>query len=67
MKKVILITLTAFLSVSCSDCNKTSSATKTEDEQTAAVYQCPMDCESGKTYADAGKCPVCGMDLEKKN
>jgi len=25
-----------------------------------------MDCENGKTYADAGKCPVCEMDLEIK-
>ena len=29
----------------------------------AAVYQCPMKCEGDKTYAEAGKCPVCNMDL----
>ena len=29
-----------------------------------AVYICPMDCEHGKTYVEAGKCPVCGMALE---
>ncbi|MBL4754524.1 MAG: hypothetical protein JKY52_13135 [Flavobacteriales bacterium] len=28
-----------------------------------AHYQCPMDCESGKTYEEAGTCPVCKMDL----
>ncbi|MBT8253427.1 MAG: hypothetical protein HKN00_10610 [Flavobacteriaceae bacterium] len=29
------------------------------------VYQCPMDCEEGKTYDEEGKCPVCKMDLKK--
>lgn len=28
-----------------------------------ASYACPMDCEKGKTYEVAGKCPVCEMDL----
>ncbi|MGB5190748.1 heavy metal-binding domain-containing protein [Robiginitalea sp.] len=27
-------------------------------------YQCPMDCEHGKTYDAEGKCPVCKMDLK---
>ncbi len=27
-------------------------------------YQCPMDCEDGKTYTEAGSCPVCKMDLK---
>ncbi len=30
----------------------------------AATYQCPMNCEGDKTYAEAGKCPVCNMDLK---
>lgn len=29
-----------------------------------ARYQCPMDCEHGKTYEGEGKCPVCKMDLK---
>jgi len=29
-----------------------------------AAYQCPMKCEGDKTYAEAGKCPVCKMDLK---
>ena len=29
------------------------------------VYQCPMDCENGKTYDKEGICPVCEMDLKK--
>lgn len=35
-----------------------------EGEMTSGVYQCPMDCEKGKTYEAAGSCPVCGMDLK---
>ncbi len=31
-----------------------------------AVYACPMDCEEGKTYAEAGTCPECKMDLKQK-
>ena len=31
----------------------------------AAEYQCPMDCEEGKTYDSAGACPVCEMDLKR--
>ncbi len=36
-------------------------------EQTAEkeVYQCPMDCEDGKTYDHEGQCPLCEMDLKK--
>ncbi|MFA5575045.1 MAG: heavy metal-binding domain-containing protein [Brumimicrobium sp.] len=26
-------------------------------------YACPMDCEDGKVYDEAGTCPVCKMDL----
>jgi len=28
------------------------------------VYQCPMDCEKGKTYTKEGACPKCKMDLK---
>ena len=28
-------------------------------------FQCPMDCEDGKTYEEEGTCPVCKMNLEK--
>jgi len=30
------------------------------------VYQCPMDCEKGKSYTEKGNCPVCKMDLKSK-
>jgi hypothetical protein len=32
----------------------------------AGLYQCPMDCEDGKTYEEPGMCPVCKMDLKLK-
>ena len=32
----------------------------------AGLYQCPMDCEKGKTYDEPGNCPVCKMSLKLK-
>ncbi|WP_177204794.1 DUF305 domain-containing protein [Hymenobacter arizonensis] len=34
-------------------------------DASAAVYECPMNCEGSKSDKP-GKCPVCGMNLEKK-
>ena len=34
-------------------------------EAEAGLYKCPMNCEDGKTYEKAGKCPVCKMDLTR--
>ena len=31
-----------------------------------ASYECPMGCEGSKS-TKPGKCPTCGMDLEKKS
>ena len=36
-----------------------------ETKTDVAQYQCPMDCELGKTYSEQGSCPVCKMDLVK--
>ena len=33
---------------------------------TTARYECPMKCANGQS-ATPGKCPTCGMDLEKKS
>lgn len=46
-------------------CSSTSNEKKSEQTEEKATYQCPMDCEKGKTYDKPGQCPVCGMDLEK--
>ena len=35
------------------------------EKMASNVYQCPMDCEKGKTYDVAGSCPVCKMDLKE--
>ena len=37
-----------------------------DQKMAEAVYACPMDCEDGKTYAEAGTCPECKMDLKAK-
>ena len=36
-----------------------------EQSANKEVYQCPMDCEDGKTYDHEGQCPLCEMDLKK--
>lgn len=53
---ILFVTLLAFNS-----CKDNKSANK---DDVAAVYQCPMDCEHGKTYQEKGSCPVCNMDLK---
>lgn len=65
-KKIVLLAVIAIcVLAACNNSGKTQNKTN-GSTQTAAVYQCPMDCEHGKTYDKAGKCPVCEMDLEKK-
>lgn len=56
-KAVLLFTIIISLSLSLQSCSES-------DESIAEVYQCPMDCESGKTYAENSGCPVCKMDLQ---
>ena len=75
MKKVIL-SLAIIFSVgvvftSCKSEKKEDKKEQTEETHTKEVaakdvYQCPMDCEEGKTYEKEGKCPVCEMKLKKK-
>ena len=57
-------------------CNKKEETIKTateheghnhkEGEEHKVAYECPMDCEKGKTYETEGKCPTCGMALVEK-
>ena len=72
MKKLILmlavITVVSFAFTSCKK-DKKEEDVKTEEKADMAsneVYQCPMDCEEGKSYTEAGSCPVCKMDLKAK-
>ncbi len=44
-----------------------SAETEGHAEHAHVHYQCPMDCENGKVYEEAGSCTVCGMDLVEVN
>ena len=71
MKKVILsiAVVTMLVVTGCkTEVKKEKEPVKTEEKMemaTLEVYQCPMDCEKGKTYEKEGSCPVCKMDLKK--
>ncbi|UOQ96835.1 hypothetical protein MUN81_16490 [Hymenobacter sp. 5317J-9] len=41
-------------------------ATTTTPATAEARYECPMGC-AGSQSSKPGKCPTCGMDLEKKS
>ncbi len=75
----VVFLATSLVMTSCGDAPKPTNAaetpktevapkaTKVEKKEVAVadVYQCPMDCEKGKTYDKAGKCPTCKMDITK--
>jgi protein SCO1/2 len=60
-KIIILVCVTMLAFNSCKDSKEDKGTNK---DNAAAVYQCPMDCEDGKTYHSEGSCPVCKMDLK---
>ena len=82
MKKVILmVAMVALVSFTVTSCKKDKAEdvkietevvdeAKQEAQEVLAsndvLHQCPMDCEKGKSYTEAGKCPVCKMDLKEK-
>lgn len=72
MKKIILV-LAVVLAIgfTFTSCTKDKKAETTEEaaKETVSndkVYQCPMDCENGKSYVKAGECPTCKMALKAK-
>jgi len=76
MKKLILMlsVCLTFAMVSCKETDKKMDTDAVMHEEHAAdkadmamnaEYQCPMDCEDGKTYDAPGACSVCAMDLKK--
>lgn len=75
MKKLILVLALFFsmsiLVTSCKDSKKEAEVEQTElgvekaDLAMNDAYQCPMDCEHGKTYDKKGSCPVCKMAMKK--
>ena len=70
---VLLVICTGIIVVSCKEHQHKEHETTTEASNGAEKadlamndeYQCPMDCEDGKTYDKEGTCPVCKMDLKK--
>ncbi len=71
MKKVILILTVAcaimFTVISCKKENKEDvKKEEVKKEMATTIYQCPMDCEHGKSYTKPGNCPVCKMALKEK-
>lgn len=66
MYKILFLLLSGYLFFSCGhrQHGPQNNAASMAADSASLVYACPMDCEKGKTYAKAGQCPVCGMDLE---
>jgi transcription initiation factor IIE alpha subunit len=66
MKKILFVLILVFaVGFTVTSCKKEKKA-ETKTEMATNIYQCPMDCEHGKSYTKAGKCPVCKMDLKAK-
>lgn len=72
MKKSVVIIALAIATLTTISCGKkedkpTATEHEGHDHSEATMhkpaYECPMDCEKGKTYDAKGKCPVCKMDL----
>ena len=68
MKRILFVLALGTLAA-CTDTTKNATeATETPTLEVAAdakQYACPMKCEGEKTYTEAGKCPVCEMDLKE--
>lgn len=80
MKKSILLVAAIFsvavLFTSCKESKKEEVKTESHEGHdhgddskmaSADAFQCPMDCEKGKSYDKEGACPVCKMDLKKQS
>ena len=67
MRHLILICFAVF-SLTVISCKGEQKEQEREHKEMAMKdqYQCPMDCEKGKTYDKDGQCPVCKMNLKKK-
>ena len=80
MKKSILLIAAMFsfavIFTSCNEVKKGEAKTEKHDDHDGhnyaakevvsakVTFQCPMDCEKGKTYGEAGNCPTCKMALK---
>jgi len=72
MKKLVLMfAVIAVVSIAFTSCKKDKKEeVKTEEAKEKMadnhLYQCPMNCEEGKSYTEEGNCPVCKMELKEK-
>ncbi|WP_407524567.1 heavy metal-binding domain-containing protein [Lacibacter sp. MH-610] len=65
MNTIKMLLMAAFTIFSVSAMAQQKSAKKNNPQQETSYY-CPMKCEGDKTYAKAGKCPKCKMNLKEK-
>lgn len=59
-----MLLIAAFTIFSVSAMAQQKSTNKNNQQKTS--YYCPMKCEGDKTYAKAGKCPKCKMNLKEE-
>lgn len=65
MKNILFASL-MLLFAACGGNNANTEKAASEATATAGKkYACPMQCEGEKTYTEAGKCPVCKMELQE--
>ena len=65
MKSILFAAIMLFLAACGGNTDKTQKAATEATATSEKKYACPMQCEGEKTYAEAGKCPVCKMDLQE--
>ena len=65
MRKLILL-LVLTIAISSCKTDKKEVQPEVKKEMITQIYQCPMDCEKGKSYTKEGNCPVCKMELKTK-
>ncbi len=65
MKKQLAFLLLALIGCNSKNTENQTAVAQPKPTVQTATYVCPMNCEN-KTYASAGKCPVCKMDLIKQ-
>ncbi|HET9057367.1 MAG TPA: heavy metal-binding domain-containing protein [Chitinophagaceae bacterium] len=61
IKKILLVVMALFCYAGINAQPKKEVTKKATADSVA--YRCPMNCEKDKTYAKAGRCPVCNMNL----
>lgn len=63
----VLFTFLMVFFISCKEKKSDVTSESRIEMHASAEYQCPMDCEDGKTYAETRSCPVCKMALKEVN